>query len=84
MSTDGKVRKKHVNVPCPDAVRLHNQAMGGGGFSRHANCSLSNKDKIRRWYLKVIFHCIDMTKVNAWLLYRQHCEQLHVAKKQGE
>ena len=24
----------------------------------------------KRWYLKLIFHMVDMCKVNGWLLYR--------------
>ena len=35
----------------------------------------------RRWYLKLIFHCVDIVKVNAWLLYRRHCQQKEVSKK---
>ena len=34
-----------------------------------------------RWYLKVLFHCVDIVKVNAWLLYHRHCEQSNIAKK---
>ena len=37
--------------------------------------------KCNRWYLKVLFHCVDISKVNAWLLYRQHCTQLNVPKR---
>jgi hypothetical protein len=31
--------------------------------------------KGRRFYLRVIFHFINMACVNAWLLYRRHCDQ---------
>jgi len=37
--------------------------------------------KTKRWYVKVFFHCVDIAKVNAWLLYRRHCEQRGVPKK---
>ena len=36
----------------------------------------------KRWYLKLIFHCVDIAKVNAWLLYRRHCNQKGLPKKQ--
>lgn len=32
--------------------------------------------RIRRYYLRIVFHIIDMCVVNAWLLYRRHCTQL--------
>ena len=34
----------------------------------------------KRWYLKLIFHCIDISKINAWLLYRSHCTQFKMPK----
>ena len=37
--------------------------------------------KTKTWYLKVLFHCVDIAKVNAWLIYRRHCGQLKVSKK---
>ena len=27
------------------------------------------------------FHCVDIAKVNAWLLYRRHCDQQRIPKK---
>ena len=35
--------------------------------------------KSKRWYLKVLFHCVDIAKVNAWLLYRRYCDQQKVS-----
>ena len=37
--------------------------------------------KSKRWYLKVLFHCVDIAKINAWLLYRRHCDQQRIPKK---
>ena len=37
--------------------------------------------KSKRWCLKVLFHCVDIAKVNAWLLYTRHCDQQKVLKK---
>ena len=34
--------------------------------------------KWKRWYLKILFHLIDTSKVNGWLLYKQHCNQMQV------
>ena len=37
--------------------------------------------KTRRWYIKVFWHCIDICKVNAWILYRRHCAEQGIPKK---
>ena len=37
--------------------------------------------KSKRWYLKILFHCVDIAKINAWLLYKRHCDQQKVPKK---
>ena len=37
--------------------------------------------KTKRWYMKVLVHCADICKVNAWLLYRRYATQLSISKK---
>lgn len=37
--------------------------------------------KTKRWYIKVFFHYVNISKVSAWLVYRRHCEQRKVPKK---
>ena len=37
--------------------------------------------KIKIWYLKILFQCLDIAKVNTWLMYRCHCDQRNVHKK---
>ena len=37
--------------------------------------------KFKRRYFKVPFHCVDIAKVSAWLLYRRQCDQQKVPKK---
>ena len=39
------------------------------------------KVKTKRWYILLIFHAIDIAKVNAWLLYRRFCDQLSIPAK---
>ncbi|KAF0706038.1 Uncharacterized protein FWK35_00033631 [Aphis craccivora] len=34
----------------------------------------------KRFYLRIIFHLIDMAVVNSWILYRRHCKQLGIKK----
>jgi len=35
----------------------------------------------KKYYMKIISHLIDLSLVNAWLLYRRHCSQINVPKK---
>jgi len=35
----------------------------------------------KKYYMKIIFHLINLSLVNAWLLYRRHCSQMKVSKK---
>ena len=37
--------------------------------------------KTKRLYLKILFLCVDISKVNAWMLYHRHCNQLQVLQK---
>ena len=36
----------------------------------------------KRWYLKIITHCVNICNVNAWLLYKRFLDQLDVPKKE--
>ena len=37
--------------------------------------------KTQRWYLIVLIHCVDICKVNSWLLYRRYANQLSIPKR---
>ena len=72
-------KKKQVDVQCPDMVK---DSMGGVDLADMLielyRTKISTK---KRWYLKLIFHCLDIAKVNAWLLYRRNCLQLNFASR---
>ena len=38
--------------------------------------------KTRRWYIKVFWHLIDISKVNAWNLYQRHFDQYEKPRRQ--
>ena len=63
-------------------VRDYNGSMGGVDLADMLielyRTKFSTK---KRWYLKLIFHCLYIAKVNAWLLYRRHCLQLNFASR---
>ena len=75
-------KKDFCNIDYPDMVRDYNESMGGVDLADML-ISLCRVDiqMRKRWYLKIITHCINICNVNAWLLYRRFSEQLQVPKK---
>ena len=74
---DGKT-KKHMMVDCPDIVKEYNSVMGGVDLADMLISLYRTPYKTRRWYLRVVFHLLDICKVNAWLLYRRYANQLNI------
>eukprot|EP00112_Aurelia_sp_Birch-Aquarium-sp1_P011640 Seg2446.1 transcript_id=Seg2446.1/GoldUCD/mRNA.D3Y31 product="hypothetical protein" pseudo=true protein_id=Seg2446.1/GoldUCD/D3Y31 len=35
----------------------------------------------RKWYMHIVYYCIGVAIVSAWLLYRRHCQQKGVEEK---
>ena len=64
-------------------VKEYNRSMGGVDL----NDMLISLYRIdfqarKRWYLKIITHCVNICNVNAWLLYKMFSDQLDVPKKE--
>lgn len=65
-------REKTVKmIPCPQIIKDYNKHMGGvdcmdSSMSRHKITI-----KSRKWTNRVFYHLLDMTVVNAWLLYKR-------------
>ena len=74
--------KKDVNIQCPQMILRYNKGMGGVDLADMLISLYQIKMKTRRWYIKIFWHLVDIAKVNAWLHYRRHCEQLEIPKKQ--
>ena len=65
--------KDHVDVSYPD-IRDYNQSMGGADRYR---VDIQTR---KRWYLKIITHCLNICNANTWLLYPTYMQQLNVHK----
>lgn len=66
-----KEQKKKVKINCPNLVFQYNKNMVGVDKN---NCLVSlyrTLSKSRRWYLPIFFYLLDMSIVNAWLLYKK-------------
>ena len=70
--------KTRKNIPCPSIVLAYNKSMGGLDLADMLISLYRIKVKIKRWYIKVVWHLIDICKVNAWNLYCRHYAQLNL------
>ena len=76
-----KTKKEYVDIKCPNTIKEYHESMGGVDLADMMISLYRTKIKTRRWYLTVLFHCLDIAKVNAWLLYRRHADQMNVPKQ---
>ena len=70
----------YIEIDCTTDVQEYNKIRGidlADMLISHYRTTI----KIKRWYLKIWFHIVDIVKVNEWLMYRYHCDQHNVPKK---
>jgi len=73
-------QKHNVEVPRPAAIGEYNSYMGGIDLHDMLVELYRVNIRVRRFYLRIIYHLLDMCVVNSWLLYRRHCKQLNMKK----
>ena len=66
-----RVKHEEQQVPCPKVVHVYNQHMGGVDLLDSLIGFYRTRIRSRKWYHRVFFHLMDLTVVNAWLLYRR-------------
>ena len=64
--------KQFITVDQPSIVKEYNKFMGGVDLHDMLVALYRINIRAKRFYLRIIFHLIDMCVVNAWLLYRRH------------
>ena len=74
--------KKYNEIRCPTVIKDYNRSMGSFDLSDMLMSLYRTNFKTKQCYLKVLFHCVDICKVNAWLLYRRHSDQIRISAKQ--
>ena len=62
-------------------MEQYDNSMGGVDLSDMLISLYRTPIKTKGWYLKVLFHCVDIVTVNAWHIYCRDCNQLKVSKK---
>jgi hypothetical protein len=61
----------HEKVACPNIITVYNKHMGGVDLMDSLIGLYRIKLRSKKWYHRLFFHVIDMTLINAWLLYRR-------------
>ncbi|KAK9965402.1 hypothetical protein ABG768_018879 [Culter alburnus] len=70
-----KEKKEYVEVDRPHIVKVYNHNMGGVDLADMFAALYRIDIRPRRWYLRILYYLIDLSLVNAWLLYRRHLTQ---------
>ena len=74
-------KNERIDILSPDIIKGYIETTGGVNLGDMLMYLYRTNSKPKRRYLKVIFHCIDIVKINGWLLYKRHCEQLNISSK---
>ncbi|XP_038157198.1 piggyBac transposable element-derived protein 2-like [Cyprinodon tularosa] len=64
-----KKEQAKISVQRPYSVALYNQHMGGVDLVDQCVAMYPHRRRNKRWYIRVFFHFLDVTVVNAWRLY---------------
>ncbi|XP_038136316.1 piggyBac transposable element-derived protein 3-like [Cyprinodon tularosa] len=77
-----KATKTYIDVERPYIVATYNKYMGGVDLLDSFTAKYKITLKSRRWYMYIFWHTITLAVVNAWLLYKRHCQALAMPKKE--
>ncbi|XP_051285283.1 piggyBac transposable element-derived protein 2-like [Dicentrarchus labrax] len=69
-----KKKKEVVRVSRPNVVAVYNKSMGGVDLLDSLIALYRTKIRSKKWYHRIVFHMLDMTLVEAWLLHRRDCQ----------
>lgn len=66
-----KREKSIKSIPCPQIIKDYNCHMGGVDLMDSSIGRHKISMKSRKWTTRMFYHLLDMTCVNAWILYRR-------------
>lgn len=67
------MQRRYIEVPRPNIVKVYNKNMGGVDLNDMLVSLYRTKLGVKRFYLRIVYHLMDICIVNAWLLYRRDC-----------
>ena len=71
-----KKKKTNVEINQPKCIKLYNKNMGGVELADQLIALNRISFCVRKYYHKLVFHLLDMSIANAWLLYRRDVKKL--------
>ena len=74
--------KKHIELSCCDIVKHNNKSMGGVDLADQLISLYRSPIQSKKYYMRPVFHMIDMVAVNSWLLYKCNASNLNLPKKE--
>lgn len=66
-----KKLKTNVQVSCPRVIKEYNAHMGGVDLMDSFIGRYHIRIKSRKWTTRLFYHLMDMTVINAWVLYKK-------------
>jgi len=66
-----KAQQQYEQVVCPKVVQIYNKHMGGVDLLDSLIGLYRTKIRSKKWYHRIFHHLLDLTVVNAWLLYKR-------------
>ena len=74
-------QRKVIKVSCPEIIHQYNKHMGGVDLCDMLLALYRIKLGTKKWYMHIIYYCINVAVVNGWLLYKRHCIQEGKSRK---
>lgn len=69
-------KKQTIQISCPHVVKIYNKHMGGVDLLDSHMGRHRNKMRSMKWYMRMFYHLLDVSMVNAWILFKLvHNEQ---------
>lgn len=66
-----KKLKANIQISCPRVVKEYNAHMGGVDLMDSFIGRYRIRIKSRKWTTRLFYHLLDMTVINAWVLYKK-------------
>ncbi|XP_052130234.1 piggyBac transposable element-derived protein 2-like [Frankliniella occidentalis] len=71
-----------IDVPCPRAVSVYNETMGGVDLADMYMALYKIPTRAKRYYFPFIGYSLEVALTNSWLQYKRDCNLLQVPKKE--
>ncbi|KAJ8967797.1 hypothetical protein NQ317_012693 [Molorchus minor] len=64
-------QKKNISINCPNVIIQYNKHMGGVDLLDSHIGRYKIPLRSKKWYLRIFFHLLDVSLINAWLLHNK-------------